>query len=378
MKQSFSFFVVLVILFFAAVDADIVSDTCQKVAQGDKNVHLDFCVKVLGADPKSHSTDLHGLGLISLNLIESNETKIESRIGQLLNDQTVALGVKKGLQDCQETYSEASDNTKEAIVAFNSKDYDTANIKISAAMDASSDCEDGFKGFKSPLTAENNIVDADIINDTCQKTTQGDKNVHLDFCVKVLGENPKSHIVDLQGLGIISLNLIKSNATNIGSRIRQLLNDQTACQKTYSNASSNIKEAIGAFNSKDYNTANVKSHNTDLQGLGLISLNLIVSTETKIESRIGQLLNDRTIALGVKKGLQACQETYSDASDNTKEAIVAFNSKDYDTANIKISAAMDASSDCEDGFKGFKSPLTAENNSFFQLTAIALAIINLL
>ncbi|KAJ4949983.1 hypothetical protein NE237_026815 [Protea cynaroides] len=375
MKQSFSFFVVLVILFFAAVDADIVSDTCQKVAQGRQECAFRLRVKVLGADPKSHKIDLHGLGLISLNLIESNETKIESRIGQLLNDQT------KGFR-CQERLT---------------------------GIDASSDCEDGFKGFKSPLTRRTisrskhdaifffffilvvlflAVVDADIINDTCQKTTQGDKNVHLDFCVKVLGENPKSHIVDLQGLGIISLNLIKSNATNIGSRIRQLLNDQTvapdvkkglqACQKTYSNASSNIKEAIGAFNSKDYNTANVKSHNTDLQGLGLISLNLIVSTETKIESRIGQLLNDRTVALGVKKGLQACQETYSDASDNTKEAIVAFNSKDYDTANIKISAAMDASSDCEDGFKGFKSPLTAENNSFFQLTAIALAIINLL
>ncbi|KAJ4953256.1 hypothetical protein NE237_030088 [Protea cynaroides] len=275
MKQSFSFFFVLVILFLAVVDADIVSDTCQKIAQGDKNVHLDFCEMVLGEDPNNNNTDLQGLGLISLNLIVSNETKIESRIGQLLNNQTVALEVKKNLQFCQETYSDASSNTKEAIDAFNSKDYATVNSKVSAAMDASSDCEDGFKGVKSPLTAENN--------------------------------NPKSHSIDLHGLGLISLNLIESN-------------------------------------------------------------------ETKIESRIGQLLNDQTVALGVKKGLQDCQETYSDASDNTKEAIVAFNSKDYDTANIKISAAMDASSDCEDGFKGVKSPLTAENNSFFQLTAIALAI----
>ncbi|KAJ4953262.1 hypothetical protein NE237_030094 [Protea cynaroides] len=151
------------------------------------------------------------------------------------------------------------------------------------------------------------IVDADIINDTCQKTTQGDKNVHLDFCVKVLGEDPKSHIADLQGLGIIPLNLIKSNATNIGSRIRQLLNDQT-------------------------------------------------------------------VAPDVKKGLQACQKTYSNASSNIKEAIGAFNSKDYNTANVKVSAVMDASSNCEDGFKGLKSPLTAEKNSFFQLIAIALAI----
>ncbi|KAJ4951184.1 hypothetical protein NE237_028016 [Protea cynaroides] len=156
MKQSFSFFFVLVVLFLAVVDADIVKDKCQKAAQGDKNVHLNFCVKVLGEDPKSHTIDLQGLGIISLNLIKSNAANIGSRIRQLLNDQTVAPDVKKGLQACQETYSDAGSNTEEAIDAFNSKDYNTANVKVSAAMDASSDCEDGFKGLKSPLTVENN------------------------------------------------------------------------------------------------------------------------------------------------------------------------------------------------------------------------------
>ncbi|KAJ4952461.1 hypothetical protein NE237_029293 [Protea cynaroides] len=142
--------------FLHVVDADIVSDTCQNAAQRDTTLNLNFCLKVLGEDPKSHSTDLQGLGIISLNLILNNATNIGSRIVGLLNDQTVAPDVKKGLKICQDEYSEASSSTKEAIDAFNSKDYDTTNIYVSGAKDSSSDCEDGFKGLKSPLTAENN------------------------------------------------------------------------------------------------------------------------------------------------------------------------------------------------------------------------------
>jgi pectinesterase inhibitor-like protein len=56
-------------------------------------------------------------------------------------------------------------------------------------------------------------------------------------------------------------------------------------------------------------------------------------------------------------------------------------SKDYSKANIDASAAMDSSSTCEDGFRereGVVSPLTKETNTFFQLTAIMLAFINML
>lgn len=154
----FCFFFILVI--FAVVDAaDIVSDTCKKIAQGDNNVHVDFCVKALGADPKSKSADLQGLGIISSNLVVNNAVKISSHIGQLLNDKKLGPDVKIRLKDCQERYSDAIANTKEAIGSFNSKDYSTANIKLSSALDAARDCEDGFKekpGLKSPLTAENN------------------------------------------------------------------------------------------------------------------------------------------------------------------------------------------------------------------------------
>nr|POF04333.1 putative invertase inhibitor [Quercus suber] len=54
----------------------------------------------------------------------------------------------------------------------------------------------------------------------------------------------------------------------------------------------------------------------------------------------------------------------------------------FDTADIEVSSAMDASGTCEDGFKEMKvkrivSPLTKDNNIFFQLSAISLAFINI-
>ncbi|XP_040870580.1 uncharacterized protein, partial [Glycine max] len=53
------------------------------------------------------------------------------------------------------------------------------------------------------------------------------------------------------------------------------------------------------------------------------------------------------------------------------DAVVAFKSKDLDTASINLSATLDNSVTCEDQFKDKKgetsSPLTKENNVYFQL-----------
>ncbi|XP_043717994.1 putative invertase inhibitor [Telopea speciosissima] len=157
MRYSVSFFF-LVILFLAVVDADILNETCQKAAQDDKNLHYDFCVAALGEDPKSHSADLQGLGIISLELIKDNATKIGSRIGELLNDGKISPDVKERLKDCQDLYSDVKSDVNDAIDAFKSKDYIKANLEVSSASDASTTCEDGFTekpGLKSPLSIEN-------------------------------------------------------------------------------------------------------------------------------------------------------------------------------------------------------------------------------
>nr|A9YUH4.1 RecName: Full=Putative invertase inhibitor; AltName: Full=Pollen allergen Pla or 1; AltName: Full=Pollen allergen Pla or 1.0101; AltName: Allergen=Pla or 1.0101; Flags: Precursor [Platanus orientalis]ABY21305.1 pollen allergen Pla o 1 [Platanus orientalis] len=151
MKLSFS------LCIFFLISADIVQGTCKKVAQRSPNVNYDFCVKSLGADPKSHSADLQGLGVISANLAIQQGSKIQTFIGRILKSK-VDPALKKYLNDCVGLYADAKSSVQEAIADFKSKDYASANVKMSAALDDSVTCEDGFKekkGIASPVTKEN-------------------------------------------------------------------------------------------------------------------------------------------------------------------------------------------------------------------------------
>ncbi|KAJ0111508.1 hypothetical protein Patl1_00040 [Pistacia atlantica] len=70
-----------------------------------------------------------------------------------------------------------------------------------------------------------------------------------------------------------------------------------------------------------------------------------------------------------------------DAISTLQQAIKDYKSKQYEDANFEISSVMDASTTCEDGFKeqeGVVSPLTKRNNNSFQLSVIALSVINML
>ncbi|OUZ99186.1 Pectinesterase inhibitor domain [Macleaya cordata] len=167
MSQSFSlslstfFFLSLLLNFHGSVNGDdIVSDTCKKAAASDPQLKFDFCVSSLQANPKSKIADLLGLGVISMELSSSNATYIRSYIGKLLKDgQGVDPRAKKNLQDCLELYSNAIVDVQYAIIALKARDFMEANTQMSAAMDASTTCEDGFKedkGLVSPLAKEDN------------------------------------------------------------------------------------------------------------------------------------------------------------------------------------------------------------------------------
>ncbi|OVA07569.1 Pectinesterase inhibitor domain [Macleaya cordata] len=125
--------------------------------------------------------------------------------------------------------------------------------------------------------------------------------------------------------------------------------------------------------------ANPKSQNANLQELGILSTELAITNANSTSSYIKNLLKKNQKRVD-NKYLKDCLELYTDAIPDLQEVLEAFKSRDYFKANIQMSSAMDASSTCEDGFKekkGLVSPLTKKNNDFFQLTAIALAITNL-
>ncbi|KAF3954422.1 hypothetical protein ACB098_11G135100 [Castanea mollissima] len=154
-----------------------------------------------------------------------------------------------------------------------------------------------------------------LIHETCKKCSQTDPNLSYNFCVDSLQADPKSQSVDdLRELGKISIKLIKQNVTNTRNHIKKLLENK---------------------NSDSF----------------------------------------------IKSCLSDCFDLYSDAVPTLSQALKDYKAKRYDDANIEVSSVLDASTTCEDGFeeeKGVVSPLTKRNNNTFQLSAIALSIVNML
>ncbi|XP_057420226.1 uncharacterized protein LOC130714347 [Lotus japonicus] len=123
------------------------------------------------------------------------------------------------------------------------------------------------------------------------------------------------------------------------------------------------------------------SHSTNLQGLGLIAMELALENVTNTLATIEKLLLDTTsfddnFALGC---LTDCLELYSDAAWTIVESIEVFLSGKYEVSRTWMSEVMEAASTCQGGFveKGEVSPLTEENYNLFQLCGIALCIIHL-
>ncbi|KAK7251839.1 hypothetical protein RIF29_35401 [Crotalaria pallida] len=119
---------------------------------------------------------------------------------------------------------------------------------------------------------------------------------------------------------------------------------------------------------------------TNLEDLVGMSIEITKSNGTNIISNIVKLLKNQTFDKYAKACLKDCYDLYNDSLSTLEDAMVAFKSKDFGTVNIKLSAAMDGSVTCEDQFKDKKgevSPLTKENNDFFQLNVMSLVFIEM-
>ncbi|KAJ8565735.1 hypothetical protein K7X08_008311 [Anisodus acutangulus] len=118
-----------------------------------------------------------------------------------------------------------------------------------------------------------------------------------------------------------------------------------------------------------------------LRGLGMISIRLIRYNVTDTRCNVKILLKDKNLDPYVRRCLMDCFELYSDAITYIKLAMKSYNTKKFYDANIQISSIMDAATTCEDGFKekdDVVSPLTKKNEITFQLSAVALSVMNLI
>ncbi|KAI3920599.1 hypothetical protein MKW98_020500 [Papaver atlanticum] len=162
LSLSSSIFVVFLVLnsFGHGANVDLISDLCKNASTSDPQLKYDFCVASLSANPASKNAhDLLELGIISMQICLQNATSVHSYIAQILEDGKQVPAAKPCLEDCLDLYSDALDSIPKAMQYFMDKDYSSANIEMSAAMDASVTCEDGFKEVVSqhlisPLTKQ--------------------------------------------------------------------------------------------------------------------------------------------------------------------------------------------------------------------------------
>ncbi|BFG31159.1 hypothetical protein CerSpe_174330 [Prunus speciosa] len=164
-----SFFLICCCLFFlviphsklstiAATSVDIIDQTCKKCTDEFNVISYTVCATSLQAVPVSHVTNLQGLALIAMELALGNATNTVSTIEKLSGNKSFDPFALVCLKDCLQLYSDAITTLRDAVGAFLREDYDTANIWVSAVMEAPTTCEEGFKekeGEVSPLKNEN-------------------------------------------------------------------------------------------------------------------------------------------------------------------------------------------------------------------------------
>ncbi|XP_022736985.1 putative invertase inhibitor [Durio zibethinus] len=163
MKNSFPLdytFLAFFFLLFVSVSSDVIQESCGKAAKGDPNINFDFCVASLEANPKTKTaTSTQDLVPISIEIAISNAKSISSIVSKLLKNKNIEKYTRSCLEACSELYSDVGSDLQSGGQAFKAKDYETANVKISAALDVPVTCEDGFKekqGLVFPLKKENN------------------------------------------------------------------------------------------------------------------------------------------------------------------------------------------------------------------------------
>ncbi|MCL7047266.1 hypothetical protein MKW94_016252 [Papaver nudicaule] len=129
---------------------------------------------------------------------------------------------------------------------------------------------------------------------------------------------------------------------------------------------------------------NPASKHAHLSGLGVISMQKCLQNATSIHSHIIQILKDGKEAPVAKPYISYCLDRYSEAITAVQKATASFKIRDYSGANTQMTAAMDASYWCEHSFHDLlqedyelTSPLTKQNDDFFRLSGISLAITNM-
>ncbi|XP_068636309.1 putative invertase inhibitor [Aristolochia californica] len=138
-------------------NSGLITKTCKRVAKTSSNIDYATCVTSLQSARGSKSADLRGLAVIASNLALINATR-SRRKAENLRKKALDRYNRVRLEACEELYSDAISELRDAAMAFRSKKDSEANILLSAAYTDADTCEDSFaemEGHVSPLTKQN-------------------------------------------------------------------------------------------------------------------------------------------------------------------------------------------------------------------------------
>lgn len=137
---------------------DILNQTCRTCADRSTVFSYDVCLTSLQTIPICHATNLQGLALIAMELALENATASISTINKLVTSGTLGPFELACLEDCLKLYSSAVVTLIDATGAFLIGQYGVANVWVSAVMEATTTCEEGFserEETECPLKKEN-------------------------------------------------------------------------------------------------------------------------------------------------------------------------------------------------------------------------------
>ncbi|XP_010494899.1 PREDICTED: putative invertase inhibitor [Camelina sativa] len=158
----------LIVTFFLLLNGfstaqTLIRDSCKKAAAKNPKFKNDICVKSLETNPQSKAAkDLAGLVVASTKNAASKATSLKGTVDKILKGKKMNKMSEMALRDCLQLYTDAIDSLNQALASVKSRDYNTVATVLSAAMDAPSTCETGFKEIKtpqkSPVTKDNDTL----------------------------------------------------------------------------------------------------------------------------------------------------------------------------------------------------------------------------
>ncbi|KAJ0988516.1 hypothetical protein J5N97_006872 [Dioscorea zingiberensis] len=134
---------------FMTTDEDLISKTCNQTS------YSDVCMSTLLSNSSTHNATVADLAAVSIIATTSHAINTTAIIAAMINGSGDDLD--QCLNDCSVEYGDAVSELQEAVEALQRCDYETVNVKVSAAMTNSDTCEGGFEdeGESSPLTQRN-------------------------------------------------------------------------------------------------------------------------------------------------------------------------------------------------------------------------------